>query len=280
MEIELKGEISMDFVTLSNGTKIPQIGFGVWRVDNNTEAPGAVEEALRAGYRHIDTAAVYKNEEGVAKGIAASGVAREDIFLTSKIWNDDIRARRTKEAFQESLDRLQTDYMDLCLLHWPVDGIVEAWAVLVELYEAGKIKSIGVSNFKQHHLDQLAEAGLMKPMVNQIELHPQNPQREFVKSLQQDGIHVEAWSPLMQGKFLEFPLFEELAAKYGKAPSQVVLRWHLQHGHIALPKSVTPARIHENLDVFGFELNSEDMAAIDAVATDVRLGADPDNIDF
>lgn len=270
----------MDFVTLHNGTKIPQIGFGVWRVDNDTEAPGAVEEALRAGYRHIDTAAVYKNEEGVAKGIAASGVAREEIFLTSKIWNDDIRARRTKEAFAESLERLQTDYMDLCLLHWPVEGSVEAWTALVELYEEGKIKAIGVSNYKQHHLDELADAGLMKPMVNQIELHPQNSQRDFVTSLQEAGIHVEAWSPLMQGKFLEFPLFEELAEKHGKAPSQVVLRWHLQHGHIALPKSVTPARIHENLAVFDFELSSDDMAAIDAIATDVRLGPDPDEIDF
>lgn len=173
----------MEFITLSNGLKIPQIGFGVWQVDNETEAPVAVEEALRVGYRHIDTAATYGNEEGVAKGIIASGVAREDIFLTSKIWNDDIRAGRTKEAFQESLNRLKTDYLDLCLIHWPVDGIVEAWRALIELYNEGKIKAIGVSNFKEHHLEQLEAAGLMTPMVNQIELHPQLPQHEYVNYL-------------------------------------------------------------------------------------------------
>ncbi|WP_391119262.1 aldo/keto reductase [Psychrobacillus sp. L3] len=270
----------MDFITLSNGLKIPQIGFGVWRVDNDTEAPGAVEEALRVGYRHIDTAAVYKNEEGVAKGIAASGVAREDIFLTSKIWNDDIRAGRTKEAFQESLDRLNTDYLDLCLLHWPVDGIVEAYRALVELYEEGKVKAIGVSNFKQHHLEQLKDAGLMTPMVNQIELHPQLPQKDFVAYLKGEGIHVEAWSPLMQGKFMEIDLFHELAKKYEKTPSQIVIRWHLQSGHVALPKSVTPSRISENLNVFDFELSFEDQTAIDAIATNERIGPDPDEIEF
>ncbi|WP_313893116.1 aldo/keto reductase [Psychrobacillus sp.] len=270
----------MDFITLSNGLKIPQIGFGVWRVDNDTEAPAAVAEALRVGYRHIDTAAVYKNEEGVAKGIATSGVPRADIFLTSKIWNDDIRSGRTKEAYQESLNRLNTDYLDLCLLHWPVDGIVEAWHALVELYEEGKVKAIGVSNFKQHHLEQLKNAGLMTPMVNQIELHPQLPQKEFVAYLKNEGIHVEAWSPLMQGKFMDIELFHDLANKYSKAPSQIVLRWHLQSGHIALPKSVTPSRIQENLNVFDFELSTEDIAAIDTIASNVRIGPDPDEIDF
>lgn len=276
-----RGEIHMDnFITLSNGTKIPQIGFGVYLVDNDTEAPGAVEEALRVGYRHIDTAAIYKNEEGVAKGIAASGVARADIFLTSKIWNDDIRAGRTKEAFQESLDRLNTDYLDLCLIHWPVDGIVEAWRALIELYKEGKAKAIGVSNFKQHHLEQLKEADLMMPMVNQIELHPQFPQKDFVDYLKGEGMHIEAWSPLMQGKFMEIDLFHELANKYEKTPSQIVLRWHLQTGHVALPKSVTPSRIQENLKVFDFQLSSEDMAAIDAIATNERIGPDPDKIKF
>ncbi|SDN58957.1 2,5-diketo-D-gluconate reductase A [Psychrobacillus sp. OK028] len=268
----------MEFLTLSNGLKIPQIGFGVWKVDNETEAPAAVAEALRVGYRHIDTAAVYKNEEGVAKGIIASGVPREDIFLTSKIWNDDIRSGRTKEAFHESLNRLQTDYLDLCLLHWPVEGIVEAWRALIELYEEGKIKAIGVSNFKEHHLDKLQEAGLMTPMVNQIELHPQLPQQEFVDYLSNKGIQIEAWSPLMQGKFMEIDLFHKLAEKYSKSPSQIVLRWHLQLGRIALPKSVTPSRIQENLDVFDFELSSEDMNAITALATNVRIGTDPDKI--
>lgn len=270
----------MEFITLSNGLKIPQIGFGVWQVDNETEAPAAVEEALRVGYRHIDTAATYGNEEGVAKGITASGVAREDIFLTSKIWNDDIRAGRTKEAFQESLNRLKTDYLDLCLIHWPVDGIVEAWRALIELYNEGKIKAIGVSNFKEHHLEQLEAAGLMTPMVNQIELHPQLPQHDYVNYLSKKGIHVEAWSPLMQGKFLDFDLFHQLAEKYGKSPSQIVLRWHLQLGRVALPKSITPTRIKENFDVFDFELSSEDMDAIATLATNVRMGPDPDEIQF
>jgi len=267
----------MEFITLRNGLKIPQIGFGVFKVENETEAPAAVEEALRVGYRHIDTAAIYKNEEGVAKGIAASGVAREDIFLTSKVWNDDIRAGRTKEAFQASLDRLKTDYLDLYLLHWPVEGIVEAWRTLIELYEEGKIKSIGVSNFKEHHLDQLKDAGLMVPMVNQIELHPQLPQQDFVDYLSDTDIQVEAWSPLMQGKFMEIDLFHDLAKKYGKSPAQIVIRWHIQLGRVVLPKSITPSRIQENFNVYDFELSSDDMSAISALATNVRIGTDPDN---
>lgn len=267
----------MEFITLRNGLKIPQIGFGVFKVENETEAPAAVEEALRIGYRHIDTAAIYKNEEGVAKGIAASGVAREDIFLTSKVWNDDIRAGRTKEAFQASLDRLKTDYLDLYLLHWPVEGIVEAWRTLIELYEEGKIKSIGVSNFKEHHLDQLKDAGLMVPMVNQIELHPQLPQQDFVDYLSNKDIQVEAWSPLMQGKFMEIDLFHDLAKKYGKSPAQIVIRWHIQLGRVVLPKSITPSRIQENFNVYDFELSPDDMSAISALATNVRIGTDPDN---
>lgn len=267
----------MEFITLRNGLKIPQIGFGVFKVENETEAPAAVEEALRVGYRHIDTAAIYKNEEGVAKGIAASGVAREDIFLTSKVWNDDIRAGRTKEAFQASLDRLKTDYLDLYLLHWPVEGIVEAWRALIELYEEGKIKSIGVSNFKEHHLDQLKDAGLMVPMVNQIELHPQLPQQDFVDYLSDTDIQVEAWSPLMQGKFMEIDLFHDLAKKYRKSPAQIVIRWHIQLGRVVLPKSITPSRIQENFNVYDFELSSDDMSAISAIATNVRIGTDPDN---
>lgn len=267
----------MEFITLRNGLKIPQIGFGVFKVENETEAPAAVEEALRVGYRHIDTAAIYKNEEGVAKGIAASGVAREDIFLTSKVWNDDIRAGRTKEAFQASLDRLKTDYLDLYLLHWPVEGIVEAWRTLIELYEEGKIKSIGVSNFKEHHLDQLKDAGLMVPMVNQIELHPQLPQQDFVDYLGDKDIQVEAWSPLMQGKFMDIDLFHDLAKKYGKSPAQIVIRWHIQLGRVVLPKSITPSRIQENFNVYDFELSSDDMSAISALATNVRIGTDPDN---
>ncbi|MCT4782085.1 MULTISPECIES: aldo/keto reductase [Exiguobacterium] len=270
----------MQLVTLRNGIQIPMIGFGVWKVDNETEAPDAVAEALKVGYRHIDTAAVYKNEEGVAKGIQASGVARKEIFLTSKIWNEDIRMHRTKEAFEESLQRLDTDYLDLCLLHWPVDGFVEAWEALVELQEAGKIKAIGVSNFKEHHLEALKEAGLMTPLINQVELHPQLPQPDLVEYCQDEGIQIEAWSPLMQGKFLDIPAFAEIAEKHGKTPAQVVLRWHLDTGNVALPKSVTPHRIRENFDVFDFELDADDLAKLDAVATHERLGPDPDHIDF
>lgn len=270
----------MQLATLRNGIKIPMIGFGVWQVDNETEAPQAVAEALKVGYRHIDTAAVYKNEEGVAKGIQASGVDRGDIFLTSKIWNEDIRQGRTKDAFNESLARLETDYLDLCLLHWPVDGFVAAWKDLVDLYEAGKIKAIGVSNFKEHHLEALKEAGLMTPLINQVELHPQLPQPDLVEYCQDEGIQIEAWSPLMQGKFLDIPVFAEIAEKYGKTPAQVVLRWHLETGNVALPKSVTPHRIEENFNVFDFTLDADDMAKIDAVATHERIGADPDNIEF
>lgn len=270
----------MQVATLRNNVKIPMIGFGVWQVDNETEAPDAVAEALKVGYRHIDTAAVYKNEEGVAKGIEMAGVQRADIFLTSKIWNEDIRQGNTKQAFEDSLKRLNTDYLDLCLLHWPVDGFVEAWRELVSLYEAGKIKAIGVSNFKEHHLDALKEAGLMVPLINQVELHPQLPQPDLLDYCQDEGIQIEAWSPLMQGKFLDIPVFEEIAEKHGKTPAQVVLRWHLDSGHVALPKSVTPHRIAENFDVFDFALDADDLAKIDAVATHERLGPDPDHIDF
>lgn len=270
----------MQYATLRNEVQIPMIGFGVWQVDNETEAPQAVAEAIKVGYRHIDTASVYKNEEGVAKGIAISGVNRDEIFLTSKIWNEDIRQGRTKEAFEASLARLDTDYLDLCLLHWPVEGFVEAWKDLIELYEAGRIKAIGVSNFKEHHLETLKEAGLMTPLINQVELHPQLPQPDLLDYCQDEGIQIEAWSPLMQGKFLEISLFEELAAKHGKTPAQIVLRWHLDSGHVALPKSVTPHRIAENFDVFGFSLDADDLSRIDSVATHERMGADPDKVNF
>lgn len=270
----------MLYATLRNKVEIPMIGFGVWKVDNETEAPAAVVEAIKTGYRHIDTAAIYKNEEGVAKGIHLSGVDCSELFITSKIWNDDIREGKTKEAFEGSLKRLQTDYLDLCLLHWPVDGFVDAWKDLIDLYEAGKIKAIGVSNFKEHHLETLKEAGLMAPLINQVELHPQLPQPDLLDYCQDEGIQIEAWSPLMQGKFLDIPAFSEIAEKHGKTPAQIVLRWHLESGHVALPKSVTPHRIRENFDVFDFSLDADDLAKIDQVATGERLGPDPDEIDF
>lgn len=270
----------MQYATLRNDVRIPMIGFGVWKVDNVTEAPVAVVEALRVGYRHIDTAAIYKNEEGVANGIAVSGVKRSDIFLTSKIWNDDIREGNTKQAFEESLKRLQTDYLDLCLLHWPVEGFVDSWKDLIDLYEEGKIKAIGVSNFKEHHIDELKAAGLMLPLINQVEMHPLLPQPDLLDYCQDEGIQIEAWSPLMQGKFLDIPTFAKIAEKHGKTPAQVVLRWHLESGHVAIPKSVTAHRIEENFEVFDFELDADDMAQIDAIATHERIGPDPDEIDF
>lgn len=264
---------------LANGNEMPRFGLGVWRVDPE-DAVNSVKWAIQAGYRLIDTAAIYKNEAEVGEGIRQSGVPREELFITTKLWNDDQGYETTKKAFADSLERLGLDYVDLYLIHWPVAGkFNDSWKAMEEIYEAGKTKAIGVSNFHQHHLEALMTTAKIKPMVDQVELHPtltQVPLREY---LAKEGIAVEAWSPLGQGKILENPTLVEIGEKHGKSAAQVIIRWHLQSDIIVIPKSVHENRIKENFDVFDFELTPEEIQQIDGLNIEERLGANPDSFD-
>ncbi|MEH7652059.1 aldo/keto reductase [Bacillus safensis] len=270
-----------DTVTLANGVKMPKLGFGVWQVKDGDEAVNAVTDALEAGYRSIDTAAAYQNEEGVGKAIQQSGVSRDDLFITTKVWNNDQGYESTLEAFETSMNKLGLDVLDLYLIHWPVEGkYKETWKALEKLYKDGRVRAIGVCNFHQHHLKDLLEEAEVVPMVNQIELHPklaQEPLRDYCKS---KGIHVEAWSPLGSGQLLNHPVLQDIAKKHDKSVAQVILRWDLQHGIITIPKSVTKSRIIENTQVFDFELSAHEMGIIDQLNEDERTGPDPDNFDF
>lgn len=266
-------------ITLNDSNTIPQIGLGVWQARDGDETK-AVKHALSVGYRHIDTAAIYRNEEGVGQGMKDSGVPRSEIFLTSKIWNDEIRQGTTHAALDASLDRLGTDYLDLILLHWPAEGRVEAWKELIEARETGKVRSIGVSNFLPEHLDELVAETDVVPAINQIEHHPWLTQPAIRKSCEKHGIVVEAWSPLMQGRFAEEPALASLAESHGRSPAQIVLRWALQNDIVIIPKSVTPERIEENFQLFDFQLPEADMATLDALDKNQRLGPDPASFDF
>lgn len=270
-------------VTLNNGVTMPQLGFGVWQVPNDATAE-AVGHALTAGYRSIDTAAVYGNEEGTGQALRASGLPREELFVTTKVWNSDHGHDATLRAFDTSLAKLGLDYVDLYLIHWPLpmfDTYVDTWRALERLYADGRVRAIGVSNFKPAHLKRLLAETEVVPAVNQIELHPNFPQADSRELHRELGIATEAWSPLGQGKgLLAAPELAPIASRHGKTAAQVVLRWHLQLGNVVIPKSATPARIVENFDVFDFELNREEMAAVSALDTGTRLGADPDQADF
>ncbi|UYY99884.1 aldo/keto reductase [Peribacillus frigoritolerans] len=268
-------------ITLHNGVKMPQLGFGVFKVKNGNETVESVKKAVEVGYRAIDTAAIYENEEGVGQAIRECGVPREELFITSKVWNTEQGYDTTLKAFEDSLNRLGLEYLDLYLIHWPgKDKYLETWRALEKLYKDGKVKSIGVSNFHVHHLENLLANSEVKPVVNQIELHPLLTQVEIRDYCAKHEIKVESWSPLGRGNLLEEPTINHIAKKHGKSPAQVLIRWHLQHDLVVIPKSITPSRIKENAQVFDFSLSLNEMNQIDALNKNERFGSNPDELLF
>ena len=269
-----------DFTTLNNGVKMPWLGLGVYKTKDGEEVEQAIHYALKAGYRLIDTAAIYQNEAGVGRAIAKADVAREDLFITTKVWNSDQGYESTLQAFETSRKKLGLEYVDLYLIHWPVKGkYKETWKALQKLYKEGFVRAIGVSNFQVHHLEDILQDSDVVPAVNQVEYHPLLTQKELHNFCKANNIQLEAWSPLMQGN-LDNDVLKELSDKYGKTPAQIVIRWDLQNGVVTIPKSVRESRIIENANVFDFELNAEDMAKIDALNKNHRFGPDPDNFNF
>ncbi|MEB4783415.1 aldo/keto reductase [Paenibacillus jamilae] len=271
--------------TLHNGVHMPWFGIGVFKVEEGSELVNAVKAAVKHGYRSIDTAAIYANENSVGQAIqealTENNLSREELFVTSKVWNADLGYEETRAAYEASLNKLGLDYLDLYLIHWPVQGkYKEAWRALESLYKEGRIKAIGVSNFQIHHLEDLMQDAEIKPMVNQVEFHPQLTQTELLQFCQKNNIQMEAWSPLMQGQLLDHPVLQNIANKYGKSVAQVILRWDVQQGVVTIPKSTKAHRIVENADIFDFELTREDMDQIQALNANLRVGPDPDNFDF
>ena len=273
---DLKGTVK-----LSNGVKMPYFGLGVFKTNEGVEVENSVKWALESGYRHIDTAAIYQNERGVGNAVKASGIPRNEIFITTKAWNENQRNGTVMKGFEESLKLLQTDYVDLYLIHWPVKKKYNAtWKVIEEIYRSGRAKAIGVSNFLQHHLEDVFSIAEIIPMVNQVECHPYLVQQSLFDFCTKYNIIYEAWSPIMRGAVNNIPLFIELSEKYRKTPVQIVLRWDLQKGIVTIPKSVHKERIQTNGDIFDFELSILDISRIDALDKNERFGSHPDTFTF
>lgn len=279
----------MDTYILSNGVRIPKLGFGTWKAAEGEQAENAVLCAISEGYRHIDTASFYKNEVSIGKAIAKSGVAREDMFITTKVWNEDRGYEQTLKAFDISLSNLGLTYLDLYLIHWPAAAHqfenwkeinADTWRALEHLYKSGKVRAIGVSNFYVHHLDALLESAEIKPMVNQIEFHPGFTQHEVVEYCKRQSILIEAWSPIGRGNILNDEILVHMALKYGVTVPQLVLRWITQKGHLPMPKSVTPERIKENFDIQKFIISEVDIVVIDNLSYIGASGLNPDEVDF
>lgn len=271
--------------TLHNGVTMPYLGLGVFKVEDGPEVVQAIKAAIKIGYRSIDTAAIYGNEssvgQGIREGLAEHGLTRDQLFVTSKVWNADLGYESTIAAYEASLAKLGLDYLDLYLIHWPVQGkYVEAWRALETLYKEGRVKAIGVSNFQIHHLEDVMSTGTIIPMVNQVELHPLLAQTDLHDFCKKHDIQLEAWSPLMQGQLLDNPTLKAIAERYGKSIAQVILRWDFQRGIVTIPKSTKEQRILENGSIFEFELTNDDMAAINGMNQHLRVGPDPDNFDF
>ena len=253
------------FMLLSNGVKIPSIGFGTYKSGDDEETAKIIKNALNLGYKMIDTASFYNNEVGIGNGIKESGIDRKDIFIVTKLWNDDHGYDKTIEAFNKSLNNLQVDYIDLYLIHWPNKLNAETWRAFEHLYETGKVKAIGVCNFKVEHLEELKKTAKIMPMVNQVEIHPFSTKNDIINYCKDNNIKVVAWSPISRGRVLSNDLMIDLSQKYKKSIVQIVLRWHMQKGVIPIPKSSNENRIKENIDIFDFEISSEDMKAIDSL---------------
>ena len=278
----------MEFVKLNNSLEMPMLGYGCFKVEDGQVTVDSVKCALELGYRSIDTAAIYGNEQSVGQAIKESGVPREEIFLTTKLWNSDQRSGEVEAAFQKSLTELGTDYVDLYLIHWPAKGhIVDAWLKMEEIYKSGRAKAIGISNFQTHHIEEIKKVWSVVPQMNQFEMHPYLTQKPLIEFCKKENIVPQSWSPLggswndgAQDSLLDHPTIKEIGAKYGKSAAQVILRWNIDCGVVVIPKSVTPSRIADNLNLFDFKLTAEDIAAIDALNQDKRSGPDPDTITF
>lgn len=273
----------MVFRKLNNGIEIPALGLGVYRMDDEKEAYNSIRKAIDLGYRHIDTAKVYENEETVGRAIRESGVDREEFFVTTKLWNEDIANDNAKEAFETSLRKLGLEYVDLYLVHWPIkDKYVSVWGEMEKIYQSGMARAVGVSNYQESHLQDIIDLKSLLPAINQIELHPYLSQKPLVEYSMQHDINVESWSPLGANKnnLLQEKTLYELGEKYLKTPAQIILRWNLDRGLIVIPKSSNPKRQAENLDVFNFTLSVEDMQKIDALNKDLRVGPHPDEVGF
>lgn len=267
-----------DTITLNNNVKMPGFGLGVYKVEDGETVIDAVSSALSVGYRLIDTAGFYDNEEGVGKAINESGIPRDEIFVTSKVWNDNQGYESTLQAFDESLKKLNLDYMDLYLIHWPVSGkFKETWRAMEKLYQEGRVRAIGVSNFHVHHLQELLKDAEVTPAVNQIEFHPHLTQDDVLNFCKENQIQMQAWSPLKKGRIFEDPQLVEIANKYNKSVPQVILRWDIQKGVATIPKTINKNRMVENADIFDFELTSEEVEQITNMNKNERTGSNPDD---